>query len=75
MKRRTKESGSVASSASMTFQEVADYLDCSYAKVLLHVMRDNLLAFRLKGVVDGWRVRRSDLKKWIARQHVRPADK
>jgi excisionase family DNA binding protein len=49
----------------MTFQEVAKHLGCSYATVLLLVMRDRLLAFQLVGAVDGWRVRRSDLEKWI----------
>ena len=47
----------------MTFQDVADYLDCSYAAVLLLVMRGGLLKFQLAG--DGWRVRRSDLEQWI----------
>ena len=52
--------------AVMTLHQVAEYLDCSYATVLLLVMRDGLLIFRLGGAGDGWRVRRSDLEKWIA---------
>jgi len=43
----------------MMLHQVAEYLDCSYATVLLLVMRDGLLVFRLGS--DGWRVRRSDL--------------
>ncbi len=49
----------------MTLQEVAEYLDCSYATVLLLVMRHGLLIFRLGGAGDGWLVRRSDPEKWI----------
>jgi excisionase family DNA binding protein len=59
----------------MTLHQVAEYLDCSYAAVLLLVMRDGLLVFRLGGVGDGWRVRRSDLEKWIAEKHVRATRK
>ena len=50
----------------MTLNKVAEYLNCSYATVLLRVMRDGLWAFRLDAAGDGWRVRRSDLEKWIA---------
>ena len=59
--------------AVMTLRPVAEYLDCSYAAVLLLVMRDGLLVFRLCG--DGWRVRvrRSNLEKWIAERQLRPA--
>jgi excisionase family DNA binding protein len=56
----------------MTLHQLAEYLDCSYATVLLLVMRNGLLIFRLGGAGDGWRVRRSDLEKWIAERHVRP---
>jgi excisionase family DNA binding protein len=56
----------------MTLQQVAEYLDCSYATVLLLVMRDGLLIFRLGGAGDGWRVRRSDLEKWIAERQAEP---
>jgi excisionase family DNA binding protein len=49
----------------MTFQEVAEYLGCSHALVLLLVMRGGLLKFQLGGAGGGWRVRRSDLEKWI----------
>jgi hypothetical protein len=59
--------------AVMTLRPVAEYLDCSYAAVLLLVMRDGLLVFRLGGAGDGWRVRRSDLEKWVAEKQVRPA--
>ena len=41
--------------------------------MLLRVMRDRLLAFRLDAAGDGWRVLRSDLEKWIAERKVRPA--
>jgi hypothetical protein len=47
----------------MTLHQVAECLDRSYATVLLLLMRDGLLVFRLGGTGDGWRVRRSDLKK------------
>ena len=57
----------------MTPREFAEHLDCSYATALLRVMRDGLLVFRLGGADDGWRVRRSDLEKWIAQKRVRPA--
>jgi len=50
----------------MTLHQVAEYLECSYATVLLLVMRDGLLIFWLGGAGDGWRVRRDDLEKWIA---------
>ena len=63
----------------MTLQDVADYLQCSYATVLLLVMRHGLSIFRVGGTGDGWRVRRSDLEnrrsdleKWIA-ERLRPA--
>jgi len=59
--------------AVMTLHQVAEYLDCSYATVLLRVMRYGLLAFRLGGAGDGWRVRRSDLEKWVTEKQVRPA--
>jgi len=52
--------------AVMTLHQVAEYLECSYATVLLLVMRDGLLIFWLGGAGDGWRVRRDDLEKWIA---------
>jgi excisionase family DNA binding protein len=57
----------------MTLDEVAEYLNCSYATVLLRVMRNGLLVFRLGDAGDGWWVRRSDLEKWIAENQVRPA--
>ena len=57
MKRGTRQPAPKADDDdSMTFQKVAEHLDCSYATVLLLVMRDNLSAFRLKDAVDGWRV-------------------
>ncbi len=56
----------------MTLQDVADYLQCSYATVLLLVMRRGLSIFWLGGAGDGWRVQRSDLEKWIA-ERLRPA--
>jgi len=59
--------------AAMKFHQVAEYLDYSYATVLLLVMRYGLLTFRLGGAGDGWRVRRSDLEKWIAEKQVREA--
>jgi excisionase family DNA binding protein len=58
--------------AVMTFHQVAEYLDCSYATVLLLVMRYGLLTFRLGGAGDGWRVRPSDLEKWIAKGGGQP---
>ena len=57
----------------MTLQEVAEHLDCSYAKVLLLVMGGDLSAFRLANDGDGWRVRRSNLEKF-AKKQVRPAE-
>jgi len=59
-------------SESMTFQEVAEHLDCSYATMLLLVMRDSLPVFRLRRVGNGWRVRRSDLKKWLVEREIGP---
>jgi excisionase family DNA binding protein len=56
---------SLNESAVMTLQEVAEYLGCSYAIVLLLVMKGGLPKFQLGGAGDGWRVRRSDLEKWI----------
>ena len=56
----------------MTLHQVAEYLDCSYATVLLRVMRDGLLVFRLGGAGNGWRVRRSALEKWIAERQAEP---
>ena len=41
-----------AESDVLTLQEVAEYLDCSYATVLLLVMRYGLLVFRLGGAGD-----------------------
>jgi excisionase family DNA binding protein len=57
-------------SDAMTLQEVADYLDCSYAAVLLLVMRNNLSAFRSSS--DRWYVRRSDLQKWMGEWETGP---
>jgi excisionase family DNA binding protein len=57
----------------MTLDKVAEHLDCSYATVLLRVMRDGLLPFRLDTAGDRWRVRRSDLEQWIAERKVQPA--
>jgi excisionase family DNA binding protein len=62
---RAKRATTVPESDVMTFQDVADYLECSYATVLLLVMRGGLLKFQPGGADDGWRVRRSDLEKWI----------
>ena len=59
--------------AVMTLDQVAEHLDCSYATVLLRVMRDGLLPFRLDTAGDRWRVRRSDLEQWIAERKVQPA--
>jgi excisionase family DNA binding protein len=56
----------------MTLHQVAEYLDCSYATVLLLVMRNGLLIFRIGGAGDGGRARRSDLEKWIVEKQVRP---
>jgi excisionase family DNA binding protein len=68
MKRRNTEPGlGGVDSDAMTFWEVAEYMDCSYAKVLLLVMREGLSTFRLGGAGD-WRVRRSDLGEWIAQR-------
>jgi hypothetical protein len=56
----------------MTLQEVAEFLDCSYAMVLLQVMRNGLLTFRIG---DGRWVRRSDLAKWIKDRKTAPAER
>jgi hypothetical protein len=53
----------------MTLQEVADYLDCSYAAVLLLVMREGLSAFRSSS--DRWHVRHSDLRKRMVETRIR----
>jgi len=57
----------------MTLHQIAEYLNCSYATVLLLVMRHGLSIFRVGGAGDGWRVRRDDLEKWIAEKQFRRA--
>jgi excisionase family DNA binding protein len=56
----------------MTVQEVADYLHLHLLTVYRFIRTAGLPAFRLG---SDWRIRRADLKKRIARQHVRPAEK
>jgi excisionase family DNA binding protein len=53
----------------MTASEVADYLNCHYSTVYWLIHKGGLPA-KLGG---DWRVRRSDLEKWIAKRHVRLA--
>jgi excisionase family DNA binding protein len=75
MKRRNRgrqpesEPGAIGSEI-MTLRGVADYLNCSPSTVFRLVHQAGLPAFR---VGTDWRIRRADLEKWIARQHVQMA--
>jgi excisionase family DNA binding protein len=51
----------------MTLHDVANYLNCHYTTFWRIVQRGELPAFRLGG---DFRVRRIDLEKWLADQHV-----
>jgi len=54
----------------MTLHEVANYLNCHWFTVYRLVRRGALPAFRLG---SNYRVRRTDLEKWIADRRVVPA--
>ena len=51
----------------MTLHHVANYLKLHYMTVYRLIKTRGLPAFRLGG---DFRIRRSDLEKWIAQQHV-----
>jgi excisionase family DNA binding protein len=51
----------------MTLHHIANYLKLHYMTVYRLIKTRSLTAFRLGG---DFRVRRSDLEKWIAQQHV-----
>jgi excisionase family DNA binding protein len=74
MKKRTKQpekSDDPNREIAMTLQDVADYLNCHYTTVYRLVRQSGLPVFH---VGSDYRVRRADLEKWIARQHVRPRE-
>ena len=56
----------------MTLRDAAQYLNCHPTTLYRMVNHGNIPGFRLGG---GWRFRRSDLDKWIARLTVLPGAK
>jgi len=57
----------------MTLHDVARHLKCPYRTLYQLIVRERALSAFWVG--NDWRVQRSDIEKWIARQHVRPAGK
>ena len=55
----------------LTLRGVADYLNCHYTTVYRLVRQRGLPVFH---VGSDYRVRRADLEKWIAQQHVPPGE-
>jgi len=70
MKRRTKEPGSESDTRCefMTLHDVARHLKCPYRTLYQLIVHERTLSAFWVG--NDWRVRRSDLEKWIALQHV-----
>jgi excisionase family DNA binding protein len=76
MKRRTKETEPELgdrdlSGEIMTMRQAADYLHCDYNTVGKIVRRGDIPVFR---VGSEYRIRREDLRKWIAQQAVSPGE-
>jgi excisionase family DNA binding protein len=59
----------------MTLQEVADYLNCHYTTVYRRLVQQGGIPvgadFRRRA---DFRLRRADLRKWIAQQHARQGE-